>query len=99
MARPRHSAPNIADTTDAPQSSPLGASVEQGVVEGFVGPSSALPPANGLELKLPIAQIDPSPLNPRKNFDPDKLQELARSLEQDGLLQPIVVKRTVTTGG
>lgn len=56
-------------------------------------------PSDGLELRLPIAQIDSSPLNPRKRFAEEQLRELAASLELDGLLQPILVKRTLETGG
>lgn len=55
--------------------------------------------ARGLGLTLPIESIDSSPLNPRQHFDQAHLDELAASLQADGLLQPIVVKRTVETGG
>jgi len=35
--------------------------------------------------------IEPNPYQPRKHFDPQKLQELSNSIKQHGLLQPIVV--------
>jgi ParB family chromosome partitioning protein len=41
---------------------------------------------------LPIAEIHPNPGQPRKLFDQDKLDELAASIEQHGLLQPITVR-------
>ncbi len=41
---------------------------------------------------IPLAQIDPSPDNPRKSFDPEALAELAASIAEQGLLQPIVVR-------
>lgn len=34
----------------------------------------------------------PSPMNPRKTFDEDELQELADNIEKQGLLQPITVR-------
>src|ERR1700752_1085824 len=44
-------------------------------------------------LHLPVAQIHPNPYQPRQHFDPERLQELASSLQTQGLLQPIVVRR------
>ncbi len=39
-----------------------------------------------------IAKVEPNRDQPRKNFDEDSLQELADSIKQFGLLQPILVK-------
>ena len=44
-------------------------------------------------LQLPVAQVHPNPYQPRQHFDPERLQELASSLQTQGLLQPIVVRR------
>ena len=41
---------------------------------------------------LPITQISPNPDQPRKFFDPLALQELATSIKENGLLQPITVR-------
>lgn len=41
---------------------------------------------------IPIGRIDPSPTNPRQHFDEAKLAELADSIRQVGLLQPILVR-------
>ena len=41
--------------------------------------------------ELDVASIDPNPYQPRKNFDEDRLNELADSIHQHGLLQPVVV--------
>jgi ParB family chromosome partitioning protein len=43
-------------------------------------------------LELPIADIRPSPLNPRKTFNADYLAELAESIRQHGVMQPIEVR-------
>lgn len=45
-----------------------------------------------VESKLRIDEIEPNRLQPRKKFDEDALQELAESIKQFGLIQPIVVK-------
>lgn len=41
---------------------------------------------------IPLYQIEPSPLNPRKHFDTASLEELAASIAAEGVLQPILVR-------
>lgn len=41
---------------------------------------------------LAIDVLEPHPENPRKEFDPVKLAELAESLKRHGMLQPLVVR-------
>ncbi len=45
------------------------------------------------ESSLPLSQIHPNKNQPRKEFDPEKLNELADSIKQNGVLQPILVRR------
>jgi len=40
---------------------------------------------------LPVEAIDPNPYQPRKDFDPRRLEELGESIRRHGLLQPVVV--------
>ncbi len=42
--------------------------------------------------RLPIAVIDPNPLQPRTVFQADRLQELADSIQANGIIQPLVVR-------
>lgn len=44
-------------------------------------------------MTLPIADIEPNPLQPRKKFEEDSLLELADSMKHVGVLQPIIVKK------
>lgn len=44
-------------------------------------------------LQIDIDLIDPSPFQPRTRFDQSALDELARSIERTGVVQPIVVRR------
>ena len=46
----------------------------------------------GPETIVKITKIEPNREQPRKNFDEDALQELAESIKQFGLLQPILVQ-------
>jgi ParB family chromosome partitioning protein len=47
--------------------------------------------ADGVQA-LAIALIDPNPLQPRVEFDPAELAELAASIKTQGLLQPVTVR-------
>lgn len=47
---------------------------------------------------LPISEIEPNRSQPRKEFDEKALAELAESISQHGLLQPLLV-RPLTLGG
>ncbi|HOC07149.1 MAG: ParB/RepB/Spo0J family partition protein [Bacillota bacterium] len=42
--------------------------------------------------EVPLADIIPNPHQPRRNFDQQALEELAQSISEHGLLQPIVVR-------
>ena len=42
---------------------------------------------------IPIDKIFPNPHQPRVNFKINELEELSRSIQKDGLLQPIAVKK------
>lgn len=46
---------------------------------------------SGLVVEIEIDKIKPNPLQPRKVFDNESLQELAASIQEHGLLQPILV--------
>lgn len=42
--------------------------------------------------KVPIELVSRNPKNPRKNFSEDELQDLAASIRQHGIVQPVVVR-------
>ena len=43
---------------------------------------------------LPVSSISPNQNQPRKHFDPVKLQELADSIKKNGIIQPLIVTKT-----
>ncbi|MBI1385973.1 MAG: ParB/RepB/Spo0J family partition protein [Rhizobiales bacterium] len=49
-------------------------------------------PPEGEQRLVPIAQISPSPLNPRRSFPEAELEELANSIREKGLVQPLIVR-------
>jgi len=44
-------------------------------------------------LEIPLAEIEINPDQPRRNFDPESLQELAESIKIHGVLQPLLVRK------
>jgi len=51
-------------------------------------------PSSGLR-RVSIDAIEPNPLQPRGNLDADSLQELADSIREVGLIQPLIVRQMV----
>lgn len=54
---------------------------------------SVTPKEEVVELKL--SELRPNPYQPRKVFDAEKLQELANSIKEHGVFQPIIVKKSI----
>lgn len=50
----------------------------------------------GIVSKIPVVKIDPNPYQPRIDFDANALNELAQSIKQNGVIQPITVHRKGT---
>ena len=44
-------------------------------------------------VQLPASSIVPNPAQPRQEFQEEELRELADSIQKNGLLQPILVRR------
>jgi ParB family transcriptional regulator, chromosome partitioning protein len=44
--------------------------------------------------EIPIGEIAPNPYQPRHEFDPDELAELAASIAEHGIIQPLLVNET-----
>jgi len=43
--------------------------------------------------EINLSEISPNPFQPRRNFDQDKINELAQSIREHGVFQPIIVKK------
>src|SRR5437016_4982556 len=59
------------------------------------GPASA---AGEKAWSIPLKDIEPDPKQPRRTFAPEQLQELANSIKQFGILQPILVSEKDSGG-
>lgn len=54
--------------------------------------SSGEPTPGGVQ-RVSVDKVRPSSLQPRRDFPPERLQELADSIRQQGILQPLIVRR------
>jgi len=45
-------------------------------------------------LQVPIENINPNPKQPRTDLDPEGLEELAASIREHGIIQPLIVSKT-----
>ncbi len=77
---------------DALIPSGLGVDTKSGVTEN-TKQGEADKPESSSETLVKITMVEPNRDQPRKSFDEDALQELADSIKQFGLLQPILVQQ------
>jgi ParB family chromosome partitioning protein len=69
-----------------PQASGVGAQ------DALVGTTDPLPSPEGFR-EIDIALLEPSPHQPRREMEQTQIAELAESIRQEGLLQPVVVRQ------
>lgn len=84
----------------SPQKNRLGRGLASLIGENVpaAGTSNKPLPGHGEQRMVPVDRISPSPFNPRKSFPEAELEELANSIREKGLVQPIVL-RPVGAGG
>lgn len=90
MQREVASAPQA--TVSAPQATASAATQAQPQVETAGAPESSAEAAPHHLDEVPIELVHPNPNQPRMHFNKEELDELALSIEKDGLLQPILVR-------
>lgn len=88
----REVAPAPQATVPAPQATALAATQAQPQVETAGAPESSAGAAPHHLDEVPIELVHPNPNQPRMHFNKEELDELALSIEKDGLLQPILVR-------
>jgi ParB family chromosome partitioning protein len=59
---------------------------------GDIGAENATPERARNQRRVPIEFLKPNPRNPRKNFSDAELEELATSIKERGIIQPVVVR-------
>ncbi len=51
----------------------------------------AFPTVSDKVTSVAVEKIDPNPQQPRKSFDPEQLEDLAASIRQHGIIQPLIL--------
>ncbi|PPB82654.1 ParB family chromosome partitioning protein [Albidovulum inexpectatum] len=46
------------------------------------------------DLRIPIERLEPNPDQPRRHFSPESLEELAASIREKGIIQPLIVRKS-----
>ncbi|KPA19833.1 Chromosome-partitioning protein ParB [Shimia sp. SK013] len=49
------------------------------------------------DMIVPIERIEPNPDQPRRDFTPDQLEDLANSIREKGIIQPLIVRKKGAT--
>lgn len=65
-----------------------------GEMDKPVEAATAATPRIGADNKVPIEFVAPNPRNPRRSFGEDELSDLAQSIREHGVVQPVVVRTT-----
>ncbi len=51
------------------------------------------------DMMVPIEKIEPNPDQPRRRFDPEHLEDLANSIREKGVIQPLIVRKKPGSDG
>ena len=77
------------DSSHAPETTTSSSSGDS--ANSSVTASAALPSGTGGVLRIPLDAIVPNPHQPRSEFDLNTLEELAASIREHGIIQPLIV--------
>ena len=61
-------------------------------LSSLMGNAAAESGSNTVVTEVSLSKISPNPNQPRSHFSEEKINDLAKSIEKDGLLQPIIVR-------
>lgn len=62
-------------------------------LDALISTESVHPQGSSTINEIPLEQIEPNPNQPRREFDEDALQELANSIVEIGIIQPITLRQ------
>ncbi len=62
-------------------------------LDALISTENVRPQGSSTINEIPLEQIEPNPNQPRREFDEDALQELANSINEIGIIQPITLRQ------
>lgn len=62
-------------------------------LDALIPPSESIPPGSGVA-QIPVDKIRANPRQPRTRFDPEAISELASSIREHGVIQPLIVMQS-----
>ena len=62
-------------------------------LDALISTEGVRPQGSSTINEIPLAQIEANPNQPRREFDPEALQELATSIREIGIIQPITLRQ------
>src|SRR5690348_4458854 len=72
----------------------VSADVKHAQLPAAPDPLATPQPGNGEHVQLlALERVQPSPFQPRKEFSPEALRELADSIRSQGIIQPLIVRQ------
>ena len=79
-----------------PDNEPENPDIHEQIMENWKSMKAA--DARTAEVFIPLEKIEANPLQPRKNFDDEELAELANSIREHGIIQPVIVEENGNGG-
>jgi ParB family transcriptional regulator, chromosome partitioning protein len=76
----------------------LGKGLDALITDSDMAQAMSEPRTPGEPASVPIGKLKPNPNQPRKDFDPGSLGELAESIRSHGVIQPIIVEEDGSGG-
>ena len=64
-----------------------------GHASNALGPRAPMPAPGEIVRQISLDEIQSSPFQPRQNFKPESLQELVDSIREQGIIQPLIVRK------
>lgn len=67
-------------------------------IRALIPEGSSTPTTQVEILRIPVGSIRMNPYQPRKTLDDSKIQELANSIQESGLIYPLLVRKSIKSG-
>ncbi|KAA9006830.1 ParB/RepB/Spo0J family partition protein [Histidinibacterium aquaticum] len=82
-----------------PKNRGLGRGLSALMADVDTGPQASADAPRTADRLLPLERVHPNPEQPRRSFNPDALSELAASIKEKGIIQPLIVRPSPRTEG